>query len=227
MAPRRRAELVAWAARRDRLIIEDDYDAEFRYDRLGIGAVQGLDPNRVVHVGTASKTLAPGIRLGWLSLPANLVDEVRTAKSAVDSGSPVLEQLAMAHFVASGDYDRHVARVRQVYRRRRDTLAGSVARRLPDLRLDGAAAGLHLLLRLVDGVDDVAIALAAAKRGVRVEPLSPMSLIGGPERGLVLGYSRLTAERIDGAVATLAEVLRDAGAFRGALRPRPRSPTPG
>jgi GntR family transcriptional regulator/MocR family aminotransferase len=227
MAPSRRAALVAWAARRDRLIIEDDYDAEFRYDRLGIGAVQGLDPNRVVHVGTSSKTLVPGIRLGWMSLPADLVDEVRAAKAAADSGSPALEQLALADLLSSGEYDRHVARARQAYRRRRDALVGAVARRLPGLRLDGAAAGLHLLLRLPDGIDDVAISHAAEARGVRVEALSPMSLIGGPERGLVLGYSRLSVERIDGAVATLAEVLRAADAFRGELRPRPRSPRPG
>jgi GntR family transcriptional regulator/MocR family aminotransferase len=227
MAPKRRAELVAWAGRRDRLIIEDDYDAEFRYDRQGIGAIQGLDPNRVVHLGTVSKTLAPGIRLGWMSLPADLVDEVRTAKSVVDSGSPALEQLAMADFIASGDYDRHVARARQVYRRRRDVMVDSVGRRLPSLRLDGAAAGLHLLLRLPDGIDDLAIARDAAERGVRVEPLSPMSLVGGPERGLVLGYSRLAAERIDGAIAMLAEVLASAGIARGEVRPRPRSPRRG
>jgi GntR family transcriptional regulator/MocR family aminotransferase len=213
LAPARRAALVAWAARRDRLIIEDDYDAEFRYDRLAVGAVQGLDPERVVHIGTSSKTLAPGIRLGWMSVPADLIDEVKAAKSAVDAGSPVLEQLAMAELLASGDYDRHVARARQVYRRRRDALVAAVARRLPGLRLHGAAAGLHVLLRLPDRVDDIAVARSAAMRGVRIEALSPMSLVAAPERGLVLGYSRLAAERIDGAVDGLVEILRDAGAF--------------
>ena len=96
MAPERRAELVTWANRANRLIIEDDYDAEFRYDRNGIGAIQGLDPCRVIHIGTASKTLAPGIRLGWMSLPDELVDEIRAAKAAQDSGSPAIEQLALA-----------------------------------------------------------------------------------------------------------------------------------
>ena len=213
MAPSRRAALVAWAAQRDRLIIEDDYDAEFRYDRLAVGAVQGLDPGRVVHIGTSSKTLAPGIRLGWMSLPADLIDEVKTAKSAADAGSPVIEQLAMAELLATGDYDRHVARARQVYRRRRDALVGSIAKRLPGLRLDGAAAGLHVLLRLPDSVDDIAVARAAEARGVRVEALSPMSLVAAPERGLVLGYSRLPAERIDDAVVGLGGILRDAGAL--------------
>jgi GntR family transcriptional regulator / MocR family aminotransferase len=213
LAPARRAALVDWAARRDRLIIEDDYDAEFRYDRLAVGAVQGLDPERVVHIGTSSKTLAPGIRLGWMSLPAELIDEIRTAKSAADAGSPALEQLAMAELLASGDYDRHVARARQVYRRRRDALVAAISRRLPGLRLSGAAAGLHVLLRLPDGVDDIAVAGTAAARGVRIEALSPMSLVAAPERGLVLGYSRLPAEWIEGAVETLVEILREAGAL--------------
>jgi GntR family transcriptional regulator/MocR family aminotransferase len=214
LAPARRAALVGWAARRDRLIIEDDYDAEFRYDRLAVGAVQGLDPGRVVHIGTSSKTLAPGIRLGWMSLPADLIDEVRTAKSAADAGSPALEQLAMAELLASGDYDRHVARARQVYRRRRDVVVAAISRRLPGLRLSGAAAGLHVLLHLPDDVDDIAVAGAAAERGVRIEALSPMSLVAAPERGLILGYSRLPAERIEGAVDTLVEILREAGALR-------------
>jgi GntR family transcriptional regulator/MocR family aminotransferase len=119
----------------------------------------------------------------------------------------------MAELLASGDYDRHVARARQVYRRRRDALVAAISRRLPGLRLSGAAAGLHVLLRLPDGVDDIAVSEAAAARGVRIEALSPMSLVAAPERGLVLGYSRLPAERIEGAVETLVEILREAGAL--------------
>ena len=228
MAPERRADLVAWANREDRLIIEDDYDAEFRYDRNAIGAIQGLDPCRVIHVGTASKTLAPGIRLGWMSLPDELVDEVRAAKAAQDSGSPALEQLALAQLIESGDYDRHVARARHVYRQRRDALTAALARHLAGLPVQGAAAGLHVLLRLPDTVDDVALATAAAERGIGVNPLSPMSRLEMTERGLVLGYSRLTVESIDAAVVALAASLADAGVGGVAgVRPRPRSPTPG
>ena len=223
MAPERRADLVAWANRADRLIIEDDYDAEFRYDRNAIGAIQGLDPCRVIHIGTASKTLAPGLRLGWMSLPDEIVDEVRAAKGAQDSGSPALEQLALAELIASGDYDRHVARARHVYRGRRDAVIAALARYLPGLEVGGAAAGLHVLLRLPDTVDDVAIQAVAAERGIGVNPLSPMSRSGAPERGIVLGYSRLTVERIDAAVAALAACLADAGVAtrapgRGATR---------
>ena len=147
-----------------------------------------------------------------MSVPVDLVAEVKAEKSALDSGSPALEQLAFADILASGEYDRHVARARQVYRRRRDALVAAVGRHLPGLRLDGAAAGLHVLLRLPGSVDDVAVARAAAERGVRVEALSPMSLVGAPDRGLVLGYSRLSVEGMDPAVALLAEILRSAGA---------------
>ena len=207
MSPARRTALLAWAARPGRLVIEDDYDAEFRYDRLAIGALQGLDPGRVAHLGTASKTLAPGVRLGWMSLPADLVEEVRDAKAVADSGSPVIDQLTLAELIASGAYDRHVARVRHVYRRRRDRLIGAAARHLPAHPVEGAAAGLHVLLRLPGDVDDVGLANAAASRGIRVDPLSAMLLDGGPDRGLLLGYGRLPEEHIDEAVAALAGSL--------------------
>ena len=203
----RRGALVAWARERDRLIVEDDYDAEFRYDRSAIGAIQGLDPGRVVHIGTASKTLAPGVRLGWISAPASLVDELREAKAATDSGSPTIDQLALARLLASGEHDRHVARTRQVYRRRRDRLLAAVARELPGSVVEGVAAGLHVVLRLPDTADDRAIAAEAAAVGIGVRALSAMSLDGSGGRGLVLGYGRLPEERIGEAVAALARVL--------------------
>jgi GntR family transcriptional regulator/MocR family aminotransferase len=207
----RRAELVAWARRERRFIIEDDYDAEYRYDRNGIGAIQGLDPSRVIHIGTASKTLAPGVRLGWMSLPDELVEEVRVAKNAADSGSPAFIQLAMAELLTSGDYDRHVARARQVYRRRRDALVGALGRRLHGFEVSGVAAGLHVLLRLPAGTDDVSIARDAAARGIGVVPLSPMALDGRGQPGLTLGYSRLIETRVDDAVAALAASLAASG----------------
>ena len=212
MAPHRRAALLAWAAGgRERLVIEDDYDAEFRYDRLAVGALQGLDPGRVVHLGTASKTLAPGLRIGWMSLPAGLVDEIRAAKGAADSGSPVIDQLALADLLSSGAYDRHVGRVRHVYRRRRDRLVAAVARHLPRFSIEGAAAGLHVLLRLPDAADDLAVAAVAASRAINVDPLSAMEFGGGSGRGLLLGYGRLPEERIEDAVEALAACLREAG----------------
>ena len=208
MSAARRHALVAWAQRHDGLIVEDDYDAEFRYDRAAVGAVQGLDPERVVHIGTASKTLAPGMRLGWLSLPVGLVPDLRGAKAAADSGSPAIEQLAFAELLARGDYDRQVVRTRHAYRSRRDRLLAALAGHLPELAVEGAAAGLHILVRL-PGIDDVALRAAAAEAGIGVRPLSPMYLEpAGRQTGLVLGYGRLPVERINDAVAALAAVMR-------------------
>jgi GntR family transcriptional regulator/MocR family aminotransferase len=211
MAPDRRADLVAWAARQDRWIVEDDYDAEFRYDRTGIGAIQGLDPCRVIHVGTASKTLSPAMRLGWMSVPDDLVDELRAAKGAQDSGSPAIAQLALAELIDSGDYDRHVTKARQVYRQRRDALIEALARHVPRLPVEGVAAGLHVFVRLPDGSDDVAVQALAAEQGIFVVPLSTLDLLDGPDRGLIVGYGRLPAGRIEPGVGTLATVLQEAG----------------
>jgi GntR family transcriptional regulator/MocR family aminotransferase len=207
MAPHRRLALVTWAATTGGLVIEDDYDAEFRYDRLPVGAIQGLAPDRVVHIGTASKTLAPGLRLGWLTLPPALVDEVRERKKLADSGSPAIDQLAFAELLLSGDYERHVARARADYRRRRDRLVDALHDRLPDHPVKGAAAGMHVLLDLGERADDVELAKAAAGRGIGVRPLSPLHLEPAPSRGLLLGYGRLPENRIEPAVTALAEVL--------------------
>jgi GntR family transcriptional regulator/MocR family aminotransferase len=209
LAPTRRAVLIDWAKRRDALIIEDDYDAEFRYDRRPVGALQGIDPGHVAHVGTASKTLAPGVRLGWLSLPADLVDEVRARKAAADSGSPALDQLALAHLLTSGEYERHVARARGIYRRRRDRVVRALGATLPHLEVRGAAAGMHVLLSLDPAIDDRAVVEAAAARDVRVRALSPLHVEPGSERGLLIGYGRLPEELIETAVARLADALRD------------------
>ncbi len=220
MAPERRTALVAWARSRRRLLIEDDYDAENRYDRLPVGALQGLDPEHVVHAGTASKTLAPGLRLGWLSLPADLVGPLVEHKHLADSGSPTLDQLALARLITRGDYERQIARTRQAYRERRDRLVAALARELPEFVPRGVAAGVHVLVPLPDDADDVAIAEAAAAQSISVRPLSPSYLPDAecgatPARGLLLGYSRLTVTRIDEAVAALAEVVHSAGVAAG------------
>lgn len=206
----RRLALVEWAADTGGLIVEDDYDAEFRYDRTPVGAVQGLDPARVLHVGTTAKTLAPGLRLAWASVPGDLVDEVRNRKAVADSGSPAIDQLALADLIVSGEYERHVARARQAYRRRRDRMVDALARQLPRLAVRGAAAGLHVLLSLPSDVDDVEVARAAAEAGIGVQALSPMALAptpSEPARGLVLGFGRLPEARIQPAVTMLANVL--------------------
>ena len=223
MAPARRLALVEWAVTNDSLVIEDDYDAEFRYDRTPVGAVQGLDPERVAHIGTASKTLAPGVRLGWMSLPADLVEKVRIRRVISDSGSPAIDQLALADLLATGGYERHVVRARHEYRYRRDRLVRTLATRLPGLDFGGAAAGMQLLLRLPDQVDDVAVANVAAFQGISVRALSPLHLAPSRQRGLLLGYGRLTESRIEDAVVALASVLVEAGAVSRSRRLRSAS----
>ena len=213
-APRRHA-LTGWAAAHDGLIVEDDYDAEFRYDRAGIGAVQGLDPGRVAHVGTTAKTLAPALRLGWITAPAWLAEQLPEAKSAADSGSPVIAQIALANLITSGEYERHIVRVRRTYRHRRDLLLHALSTYLPGLRPHGAAAGMQLLLPLPTGADDVAIAEAGARHGLCLTPLSPMHLAPSPEHGLLLGFGRLAEHRIPGAVRALAAALAETNAIPG------------
>jgi GntR family transcriptional regulator / MocR family aminotransferase len=212
MAPARRAALIEWAARTRGLVIEDDYDAEFRYDRTPIGAVQGLDPSRVAHVGTSAKTFAPGLRLGWISAPAELVGDLQARKSAADSGSPAIDQLALASLLTAGEYERHIARARHAYRRRRDLLLQALTARFPRLRVSGAAAGMQLLLPLPGQTDDAALAQAAAARGVGITALSPLHLARSPDRGLLLGFGRLPEHKIPLAVDALWTVLNENGA---------------
>jgi len=204
----RRAELLEWAAERDAIVIEDDYDAEYRYDREPIGALQGLAPERVVYVGSASKMLSPALRLGWLVLPAHLADAVARAKLQIDRGSPVPEQLAFADFINHGELDRHLRRTRPIYRRRRDALVAALARHLPKLRIHGVAAGLHLLVELRKGMDEAAIVEAARKESIRVYGAAPYR--AKPHSGppaLVLGYGGLEENNIGDGVAHLARVL--------------------
>jgi GntR family transcriptional regulator/MocR family aminotransferase len=204
----RRRELVEWAGVGDRFLIEDDYDAEFRYDRMAVRALQGLDPDRVIYTGTTSKTLAPGLRIGWIAAPTQLVDELRVTKNLLDAGSPALPQLALARLLRTGEYARHVRRVGTIYRRRRDVLIAALEAHLPQLPIEGVAAGLHLLVRLPPGVDDRAVVAEAAARGIRVEALSSHCIAAPETGGLVLGYGRLHESAIPDAVRELTGLLR-------------------
>ena len=167
-----RAAVLRWATRRGAVVIEDDYDAEYRYDRTPVGALQGLAPDHVVYAGSASKTLAPGLRLGWFVMPAQLAEPMAAAKIAADRGSPALEQLALADLIARGEFDRHLRRMRPVYRRRRDALLAALGRRLPWLQPSGVSAGLHLVTWLPPHLDEATVVDAAARAGVGVDPVS-------------------------------------------------------
>ncbi|MFI5736273.1 PLP-dependent aminotransferase family protein [Kribbella sp. NPDC051587] len=202
-----RAALVAWAARRDGLVIEDDYDAEFRYDREPVGAIQGLMPDRVAYAGTASKTLAPGLRLGWMILPPRLVQPMADAKLMDDRGSPVLDQLTFADFVAHGEFDRHLRRMRPRYRLLRDTLMERLALRVPSLVPTGISAGLHVMTLLPEGLTEAAVKAAALERGLGVYGLAPYWVTPPGPGGLVFGYGGLTVSSVIEGVDLLAEAL--------------------
>jgi GntR family transcriptional regulator / MocR family aminotransferase len=202
-----RAAVVAWARRSDAIVVEDDYDAEYRYDRAPIGALQGLAPERVVYAGTASKTLAPGFRLGWFLLPPELRVPFIEEKILADRGSPVIDQLTFADFLARGEFDRHLRRMRPVYRERRDALLEALAADLPRLRPGGIAAGLHLVAWLPPGMEEGEVIAAAAERGVAITGLGPYRLDPGGPGGLIFGYSNLSPGAIRRGVALLAEAI--------------------
>jgi GntR family transcriptional regulator/MocR family aminotransferase len=208
LAPDRRAQLIAWTRAVDGLVIEDDYDAEFRYDRDPVGCLQGMAPDRVLYLGTTSKSLAPALRLGWAVAPPRLAARMREIRLNSDLGGSVLDHLAMAHLIGTGAYDRHLRTVRRRYRVRRDALVTALAAEVPQWKVRGVAAGLHALADLPPGSDEDALAAAAAARGVRVQPLAPMRFAPGPP-GLVLGYAGLTPNRLEEAARRLGMAARE------------------
>jgi GntR family transcriptional regulator/MocR family aminotransferase len=209
LAPERRAALVAWARAHDALVIEDDYDAEYRYDRDPVGALQGLAPDRVVYAGSASKTLAPALRLGWLVAPPWFAERLAAEKDRADRGTPTLEQAALADLVARGDLDRHLRRTRLRYRARRDALVAALHEHAPAVRVGGAAAGLHVIAWLPDGVDEAAAAAHARAAGVEVDRLHRHITVGAPRpAALLLGYAAETEQALARAVAAIAPAVR-------------------
>lgn len=202
-----RAALIEWATRREALIIEDDYDAEYRYDREPIGAMQGLAPDRVAYAGTASKTLAPGLRLGWLILPERLVEPMAAAKFVDDRGSSVLDQLTFADFVARGEFDRHLRRMRPRYRALRDALVGRLAEKIPDLRPIGVSAGLHVMTWLPPDLTERDVMQAARERDVGVYGLRPYWVQNAGPEGLVFGYGSLTEKDVAEGIDLLADAI--------------------
>jgi GntR family transcriptional regulator/MocR family aminotransferase len=207
LSPDARAAVLAWAKQTGALIIEDDYDAEYRYDRAPVGAMQGLDPGRVAYAGTASKTLAPGFRLGWLILPPELLEPFTQAKLLADRGSPILDQLTFADFLSRGEFDRHLRRMRPLYRSRRDALLTALAHHLPQLEPAGIAAGLHLVAWLPQELDEATVIAAAAREGVAVAGLSSYRLSPAPRGGLIFGYSNLNQQAIADGITRLAQAI--------------------
>jgi GntR family transcriptional regulator/MocR family aminotransferase len=208
LAPERRHELIAWARERDAVVVEDDYDAEFRYDRDPVGSLQGLDPDRVVSIGTVSKSLTPALRLGWALVPAVIAEDLAAAKLAADRSTSVIDQLALATLVESGRYDRHVRRMRTEYAARRDALVGALAGHAPSLRLTGLAAGFHAVAHLPTGADEQAVVDAAATRDVRVYGMSTYRSSGATDPPqLVLGFGNTPQRAIAAGIEAIADLL--------------------
>ena len=178
LSARRRAELIDWARDTGGVVVEDDYDAEYRYDRQPVGALQGVIPDRVVYHGTMSKSLAPGLRLGWLVLPPDLLESVLTARNATDHMTASLVQATFAEFLDRGDLDRHLRRTRRLYRQRRDAVLDALGRHLPGATVGGASAGLTAYVTLPPGVDSAAV--VAARPGGRHRRLPGRRRAHGP-----------------------------------------------
>jgi GntR family transcriptional regulator/MocR family aminotransferase len=211
LAGERRHQLIAWARERDAYVIEDDYDAEFRYDREPVGSLQGLCPDRVVTLGTVSKSLTPALRLGWVVVPDVLADDVVAAKLAADRGTPGLDQFALATLIESGRYDRHLRRMRAEYAARRDVLVDALAGAAPDLPVTGLAAGFHAVLHLPAGTDEQALVGAAADRSVRLYGMSTYRSTGEPTPPqLVFGFGNTSQREIAAGIGAIADLLADA-----------------
>ncbi|MGW2445995.1 MocR-like pyridoxine biosynthesis transcription factor PdxR [Streptomyces sp. NPDC001675] len=206
----RRRELLRWAAEGG-VVIEDDYDAEHRYDRPPVPALRSLLPDGVCYAGSVSKLLAPALRVGWLLVPPRLRDALVTAKRYADLGNGILTQLVLARLMDSGELERHLRHVRRRHRRRRDVMVRAVEAHLPGARVHGAAAGLHLMVTFTDGpgsrVRDTDLAAAALAREVKAHPLSWHRLTPGPP-GLILGYAAGAAHEIEEGIALIGEALR-------------------
>ena len=203
LSPERRAALIGWLRDNDAIAIEDDYDAEFRYDRPAVGALQGLDPERVVYAGSVSKTLAPALRLGWLVVPGELVARVSAEKVLADRGTSRIDQLAFADFLRRGELDRHLRRMRGRYRARRDAMIDALAEELPAAEVLGIAAGLHVTVGLPAGIDEDALRDGAQRRRIAFETMRDYRV---DEDGvtLLLGYAQTPEPTIRAGVRELA-----------------------
>jgi GntR family transcriptional regulator/MocR family aminotransferase len=207
LSSERRAALIEWAERDEKLIIEDDFDSELRYDGTGVGALQGLAPERVAYIGSASKRLVPAMRLAWMLSPSWLGWPLVSIKAIEDRGSEATGQLALHDFIARGELDRHLRRMRQRYQLRREALLEAIARHLPEARVSEGAAGLYELAEFPPEIDEAALVGAAAMHGLGLEGLALHRFRPGGPPGLVLGFANLPEPAIEQSIRLIAEAL--------------------
>ena len=212
MSGARRLALAAWLRDNNAVALEDDYDAEFRYDRAPVGALQGLAPDHVIYVGTTSKTLAPALRLGWMVVPPDLLSEMETELLRLDYGRSRIDQFALAQFLRTGDYDRHLRKMRMIYRDRREVLLAAIRADLPEVDVRGISAGLHATAHFSRRLNEAAIVDRAAKRGMGVAFMRRHYLDAAPEEStLLLSYANMPEAILRTAFRTLVSLLDDQG----------------
>jgi GntR family transcriptional regulator/MocR family aminotransferase len=207
MAPERRVQLIDWAERVDGLIIEDDYDAEFRYDRRPVSSLQGMAPDRVALVGSVSKSLSPAVELGWVIMPQWLIMRILSDDLDRGTGPSAFTVEAFATMIDTGAYERHLRTMRNRYRRRREALLQAITELLPDCTPSGMAAGLHLMLRLPDGTDPAVVVRRARAADVGVVDAARYRLRPGDHPALVIGFGNLRDGRERQAIALLARAI--------------------
>jgi GntR family transcriptional regulator/MocR family aminotransferase len=208
MTAERRSALITWARERRALIVEDDYDVEYRFGREPVASLQGLAPDLVAFVGTTSKTLAPALRLAWVVPPSHLIDDVENVLLVTGVTPPTLDQMAMASFIEDAALERHLRSMRGRYRAKRDVLIDALGTHLPDVRIGGAAAGLHLLAWLPDGTDEHATALRARRSGVGVHELHRhCTTHASSSPALILGFALPSQSELRAATRLLAGAM--------------------
>jgi len=209
MTAERRSALITWARARGALIVEDDYDVEYRFGRQPMASLQGMAPDLVAFVGTTSKTLAPALRLAWLVPPLDLIDDVEQELLVTGVTPPTIDQIALAHFIEDASLERHLRAMRRRYRAKREALVGALGRNLPAARVGGTAAGLHLIAWLPDGTDERATAIAARQAGVGLHELHRHCTTRAPSPpALLLGFALPTVSDLEAATKLIAESLR-------------------
>jgi GntR family transcriptional regulator/MocR family aminotransferase len=218
LSSERRTALLEWLRRRDAIAVEDDYDAEFRYDRAPVGALQGLEPDRIVYAGSASKTLAPALRLGWLVVPDRLLQAVVAEKRLADLGTPRIDQHAFADFLSRGELDRHLRRMRARYRKRRAALLDALAERIPEAEVQGIAAGLHAAVKLPAHYDEDAVVAMAGRRRIHLTAMGDYRIQTTGPPTILVGYAQHPEPTIRAAVAELIDAMTSIAAMGAVSR---------